>query len=89
MSICLDNNLNIFQMMEIEMVGESSPKVEGRAEEENLYSRLQELNKYLEFLNIQEEYIKEDQIKLKRYPSHHAENNSAPRKNLNASKPYH
>jgi len=37
-----------------------------RNEEENLYNKLQELNKYLEFLNIQEEYIKEDQIKLKR-----------------------
>jgi hypothetical protein len=44
-----------------------SPKQEARLEEENLYNKLQELNKYLEFLNIQEEYIKEDQIKLKRY----------------------
>lgn len=28
--------------------------------------KLQELNRQLEFLNIQEEYIKDDQIKLKR-----------------------
>ena len=38
----------------------------GRSEEEDLYNKLQQLNKYMDFLNIQEEYIKEDQIKLKR-----------------------
>lgn len=53
-------------MMEIEMTADFSPKQENKLEEENLYNKLQELNKYLEFLNIQEEYIKEDQIKLKR-----------------------
>lgn len=53
-------------MMEIEMTSDFSPKQETKLEEENLYNKLQELNKYLEFLNIQEEYIKEDQIKLKR-----------------------
>lgn len=37
-----------------------------KTEEENLYNKLQELNTYLEFLTIQEDYIKEDQIKLKR-----------------------
>ena len=53
--------------MEIEM-HEGSPKLDAtKNEEENLYSKLQELNKYLEFLSIQEDYIKEDQIKLKRY----------------------
>lgn len=53
-------------MMEVEMQ-ELTPKQDGgKGEEENLYNKLQELNKYLEFLSIQEEYIKEDQIKLKR-----------------------
>lgn len=48
-------------MMEVEL-----PEGATKHEEENLYNKLQELNKYLEFLTIQEEYIKEDQIKLKR-----------------------
>lgn len=47
--------------MEVEL-----PEGATKHEEENLYNKLQELNKYLEFLTIQEEYIKEDQIKLKR-----------------------
>jgi 26S proteasome regulatory subunit T3 len=41
-------------------------RTEGRKYEEDLYNKLQELNKYLDFLNIQEDYIQEDQIKLKR-----------------------
>lgn len=53
-------------MMEVEQP-EGVTKLEvNKNEEENLYNKLQELNKYLEFLSIQEEYIKEDQIKLKR-----------------------
>lgn len=52
--------------MEVEQP-EGVTKLEvNKNEEENLYNKLQELNKYLEFLSIQEEYIKEDQIKLKR-----------------------
>lgn len=54
-------------MMEIEAINEGVARQEAqRSEEENLYNKLQELNKYLEFLSIQEDYIKEDQIKLKR-----------------------
>lgn len=34
-------------MMEIEMVGDLSPKQESRQDEENLYNKLQELNRYL------------------------------------------
>ena len=51
--------------MEIELPNiELTKNIEGsKTEEENLYNKLQELNK---FLTIQEEYIKEDQIKLKR-----------------------
>jgi tetrahydromethanopterin S-methyltransferase subunit G len=52
--------------MEVEMQ-DIVPKLEvAKNDEENLYNKLQELNKYLEFLSIQEDYIKEDQIKLKR-----------------------
>jgi len=41
-------------------------EVNRKTEEEDLYERLQKLNQQLEYLNIQEEYIKDDQIKLKR-----------------------
>lgn len=53
-------------MMEIESQDAGIRNETVKVEEENLYNKLQELNKYLEFLSIQEDYIKEDQIKLKR-----------------------
>lgn len=64
--ITFKNYLKLESMMDIE-VHENTPKLEGaKGEEENLYNKLQELNKYLEFLSIQEDYIKEDQTKLRR-----------------------
>jgi hypothetical protein len=75
-------------MMEIELTSDHLAKQEtSKAEEDNLYSKLQELNKYLDFLSIQEEYIKDDQIKLKRYSPCYPERNCAPKKNSNASRP--
>ena len=74
-------------MMEVEMQDMPAKCDANKSEEENLYNKLQELNKYLEFLSIQEDYIKEDQIKLKRYHLQHVGKKSGPRKNSNASKP--
>ena len=53
-------------MMEAEVMVDTTRTDNRRTEEEDLYERLQKLNQQLEFLNIQEEYIKEDQTKLKR-----------------------
>ena len=54
-------------MMEVETQEVAAKTDVNKSEEENLYNKLQELNKYLEFLSIQEDYIKEDQIKRRRY----------------------
>ena len=53
-------------MMEVETQDIAVKSETNKSEEENLYNKLQDLNKYLEFLSIQEDYIKEDQIKLRR-----------------------
>lgn len=53
-------------MMDIELQDVPPKSETNKSDEENLYNKLQELNKYLEFLSIQEDYIKEDQIKLRR-----------------------
>jgi len=54
-------------MMDIENPNEPARIESQKQEEEDLYNKLQQLNKYMDFLDIQEDYIKDDQIKLKRY----------------------